>query len=49
MNDRIEKLFNAMRCQLEVMAEYGDDENALKMELATCGDEILREYESIYL
>lgn len=49
MTERIEKLFNAMRSDIGVMAEYGDNENRLKEELSTCGEKILREYESRYL
>lgn len=45
----IEKLFNAMRCEMAVMAEYGDDENALREELENADDEILAEYKAMYL
>ena len=49
MSERIDRLFNAMRSEIGVMAEYGDNEDQLKEELSTCGEEILREYERRYL
>jgi hypothetical protein len=49
MTERIEKLFNAMRSDIGVMAEYGDNEDRLREELSTCGEDILREYERRYL
>ena len=49
MCERINKLFNAMKNDMNVMAEYGDDEEMLKLELSTCGEEVLREYEKTYV
>ncbi len=49
MTERIDKLFKAMRSEIGVMAEYGDNEDRLKEELSTCGEKILREYERRYL
>lgn len=45
----IEELFNAMRCEMAVMAEYGDDENALRKELETADSDILDAYADMYL
>ena len=45
----IERLFEAMRTQLEVMAEHGDNEAELLQELEEATPEILDEYASIYL
>ena len=49
MCERIQKLFNAMKNDMSVMAEYGDNEEMLKLELSTCGEEVLREYEKTYV
>ena len=45
----IERLFNAMRCEIAVMAEYGDDEDALREELENADSEILDAYADMYL
>jgi len=45
----IQKLFEEMRNDINCMAEYGDDEAELLQELKSCGNEILKEYASIYL
>ena len=42
-------LFNAMSCQIEVMAEWGDDEDGLREEIMTADDEIMEEYRQLYL
>ena len=44
-----ERLFEAMRNDLGVMAEWGDNEEGLRNELETCDDEIIKEYKKIYL
>ena len=49
MNERRTKLFNIMRCEIGVMADYGDDVSALWLEIATIDETILQEYEQIYL
>lgn len=48
-DDVIERLFKAMKNDFGVMAEWGDDEEGLRMELETCDDETLKHYENIYL
>lgn len=45
----IDKLFYAMRADLETMSEYGDNESALYHELLTADDEILKAYEETFL
>lgn len=45
----IKRLFEAMRTQLEVMAEHGDNEAELLQELEEAPPEILDEYANIYL
>ncbi len=45
----IEDLFEEMSCQIGVMAEYGDDEEALREELETSDDEILLDYKKVFL
>ena len=47
--DLIARLFDAMRCDLGVMAEYGDNENELLHELKTATPEILATYKEIFL
>ena len=49
MNDLIMMLFVAMSHDMGVMAEWGDDDDALLEELQTCGPEILQEYAEIFL
>ena len=48
-DDIREHLFEAMRNDLGVMAEWGDDEEGLLKELETCDEEIIKEYKKIYL
>ena len=45
----IKALFNAMRCQIEVMAEHGDNEESLWQELTTADDDIIEAYREMYL
>ena len=42
-------LFQAMRNNLEVMAEFGDDEELLKAEIEQADEEILKEYIETFL
>lgn len=49
MNELIDRLFHAMRCDLCVMAEYGDNENDLMEELKTADPDIIREYVNTWL
>lgn len=49
MTDLIKMLFVAMSNDIGVMAEWGDDDEALLNELETCGPEILREYAEVFL
>ena len=44
-----EKLFYAMRADMETMSEYGDNENALLAEVMTVDDEILQIYIDTFL
>lgn len=39
-----QKVYERMRCDLGVMAEWGDDESALLNEVMTCDEEILKVY-----
>jgi len=48
-SELIEKLFHAMRADIETMSEYGDNESALYHELLTADDEILKAYEETFL
>ena len=43
------RLFEAMRNDLNTMAEYGDDEDALKQEIDTADADILEEYAKTFL
>lgn len=45
----IDKLFYAMRADIETMSEYGDNEHALLHELLTADEEILKAYEETFL
>lgn len=45
----ITDLFNAMSTDLCIMAEWGDDDEALLNELETCGTKILMSYAEIFL
>ena len=42
-------LFNAMRNEIAVMAEHGDNEDSLMYELMTADDEILQAYKEEFL
>ena len=44
-----EKLFYAMRSDIETMSEYGDNEHALLAEIMTVDADILSEYASVFL
>lgn len=39
-----QRLFERMRCDMGVMAEWGDDEAALLAEVMTCDEEVLQAY-----
>lgn len=43
-----QKLFERMRCDLGVMAEWSDDEEALRNEVMNCDEDILRAYCEIW-
>lgn len=43
-----QKVYERMRCDLSVMAEWGDDDVALLTEVMTCDEEILRTYCEIW-
>lgn len=45
----IDKLFEAMRNDMETMSEYGDDETALKRELLTADESIIDAYINVFL
>ena len=45
----IDRLFNAMRSEIGVMAEYGDNEDALREELENADSDILDTYADMYL
>lgn len=45
----IDKLFYAMRADIETMSEYGDNESALYHELLTADEEILEAYAETFL
>lgn len=45
----IDKLFYAMRADMETMSEYGDNEHALLHELLTADEEILKAYAEVFL
>ena len=47
--DLIDKLFYAMRSDIETMSEYGDNEHALLHELLTADEEILKAYKETFL
>lgn len=49
MEELRERLFNAMREDLSVMAEHGDSEELLREELNKCNEEILEEYADTFL
>ena len=49
MNELIKRLFEAMRCDLGVMAEHNDSENALLQELQTSDFDILAVYAETFL
>lgn len=44
-----ERLFYAMRSDMETMSEYGDDEHALLHEVMTVDGEILETYVDTFL
>ena len=44
-----EKLFYAMRSDMETMSEYGDNEHALFAEIMTADDEIIEAYAEAFL
>lgn len=48
-NKLLNALYNAMRADIGVMSEYGDDETALYNELATAPDDIINEYKTTFL
>lgn len=48
MERRVERLFNAMCKDMEVMSQFDGNEEMLKLELSTCGEECFREYEKKY-
>lgn len=39
-----QRLFDKMRCDIGVMAEWGDDEVALLREVMTCDEDVLAAY-----
>lgn len=43
-----QQVYERMRCDLGVMAEWGDDEVALLNEVMTCDEDILRAYCEIW-
>lgn len=43
-----ERLFEKMRCDLCVMAEWGDDEVALREEVMSCDQETFKTYCEIW-
>lgn len=45
----IEKLFEAMRNDINIMSEHGDSEKSLELELINADNDILQEYAKIYL
>ena len=47
--DVIDELYEAMRCDFGVMAEFGDDEDLLRQELEMADEEILAEYVKMFL
>lgn len=44
-----EKLFDVMSSQIEVMADWGDDEESLREEIETADDDIFEYYLEFYL
>jgi hypothetical protein len=44
-----DKVFNAMKNDIEVMTDYGDDENELYHEIYTAPIEIIKRYADIFL
>lgn len=42
-------LFEIMSCEIGVMAEYGDDEKALREEIESADFDILQYYKELYI
>jgi broad specificity phosphatase PhoE len=49
LNNGLLELFEAMRNDLGVMAEHGDDETSILYDLLISDDDIIQEYKEMYL